>query len=102
MRYGGMNDHLPAHRTNDETRPFEGNPLRSSGAPAQHDSGIATVTAPAVSQKLVLSIAEAAALLGISRDLAYDLAARGEIPSLRLGRRIVVPTRALLALVEAD
>jgi excisionase family DNA binding protein len=36
----------------------------------------------------VVSIPEAAKLLGISKDLAYDLARRGELPgALRLGRR---------------
>jgi excisionase family DNA binding protein len=50
----------------------------------------------------VLSVTEAAGLLGISRDLAYELVARGELPSLRLGRRIVVPRRALESLLKAD
>jgi excisionase family DNA binding protein len=53
-------------------------------------------------ERLVVSIAEAAALLGISRALAYDLAAQGELPVIRLGRRMVVPRRALLALVGED
>jgi excisionase family DNA binding protein len=52
--------------------------------------------------RLVLSVTEAAGLLGISRGLAYELVARGELPSLRLGRRIVVPRRALEALLEPD
>ena len=52
--------------------------------------------------RLVLSVTEAAGLLGISRGLAYELVARGELPSLRLGRRIVVPRRALEALLEAE
>jgi excisionase family DNA binding protein len=47
-------------------------------------------------------VAEVADLLGISKDLVYDLVARGELPSLRLGRRIVVPRRALLALIGGD
>jgi excisionase family DNA binding protein len=51
--------------------------------------------------RLVLSVTEAAGMLGISRGLAYELVARGELPSLRLGRRIVVPRRALEALLEA-
>lgn len=51
--------------------------------------------------RLVLSVPEAADLLGISRALGYELVARGELPSLRLGRRIVVPRAALLALVAA-
>ena len=44
-----------------------------------------------VSERLALSVEEAGALLGISRDLAYDLVARRELPSVRLGRRLVVP-----------
>ena len=43
----------------------------------------------------VLSVAEAAKALGISRTLAYELVARHELPFLRLGRRIVVPRHAL-------
>jgi excisionase family DNA binding protein len=45
--------------------------------------------------RLVLTVTEAAAALGISRAHAYELVARGELPSLRLGRRIVVPRRRL-------
>src|SRR5579863_7892090 len=51
---------------------------------------------------LVVTVPEAAALLGISRGLAYELAARGELPVVGLGRRIVVPRRALLDLVGED
>jgi excisionase family DNA binding protein len=46
-------------------------------------------------ERVALSVEEAGALIGISRDLAYDLVARGELPSVRLGRRLVVPRRAL-------
>jgi excisionase family DNA binding protein len=54
--------------------------------------------------RLTLTVEQAAVVLGISRGLAYELAARGELPCLRLGRRIVVPRHALeafLADVEA-
>jgi excisionase family DNA binding protein len=47
-------------------------------------------------------VAEAGALLGISRAFAYELVARGELPVIRLGRRRLVPKVALLALVEVD
>lgn len=53
-----------------------------------------------LSERLALSVDEAGALLGISRDLAYDLVARREIPSVRLGRRLVVPRRALEEVLE--
>lgn len=49
---------------------------------------------------LVLTVEEAAELLGISRGLAYELVRKGDLPSIRLGRRLVVPRRRLLALVD--
>lgn len=49
--------------------------------------------------RLVYSVAEAAAVLGISRAFAYELVARGELPVICLGRRRLVPKVALLALV---
>ena len=53
-------------------------------------------------KRLVLTVSEAAAALGISRTHAYEFVARGELPSLRLGRRIVVPRRSLERLVDGD
>lgn len=52
-------------------------------------------------ERMTLSVEEAAAALGISRALAYELVRRGELPRLRLGRRIVVPRRALEDLVAS-
>jgi excisionase family DNA binding protein len=49
---------------------------------------------------LVLSVAETGALLGLSRAFAYELVARGELPVVRFGRRIVVPKAALLELLS--
>jgi excisionase family DNA binding protein len=46
-------------------------------------------------QRLTCTVAEAADLLGISRTSAYALVWAGTLPSLRLGRRIVI-TRAAL------
>jgi excisionase family DNA binding protein len=50
-------------------------------------------------ERLVWSVEEAARLLGISRAHAYELVARGELPHLRLGRRVVVPKHAIEALI---
>ena len=50
--------------------------------------------------RLTLRVEEAAKLLGISRGLAYHLIRVGELPSLRLGRRLVVPRRALDQLID--
>jgi excisionase family DNA binding protein len=49
--------------------------------------------------RLTLTVEEAGALLD-ARPLAYELVSRGEIPSLRLGRRVVVRVDALELLVE--
>lgn len=51
-------------------------------------------------ERLTLSVDEAANALGISRALAYELVKRGELPGMQLGRRIVVPRKALEAMVE--
>ena len=51
--------------------------------------------------RLTLTVEEAAELLGVSRALGYELVARGEIASLRLGRRIVVPRRAIESMLDA-
>jgi len=46
--------------------------------------------------RLTLTIPEVARLLGISRNLAYELANQHKIPVLRLSqRRLVVPRDAL-------
>ena len=44
--------------------------------------------------KLTLTVPEAAARLGIGRNAAYQGVRRGEIPSIRVGGRILVPKRA--------
>ena len=51
-------------------------------------------------ERVTMSVEEASEALGISRSLAYELVRRGALPSLRLGRRIVVPVRALEELVD--
>ncbi len=56
---------------------------------------------PPPGEVLAISVESAAELLGISRSFAYELCARGELPTLHLGRRVVVPRHALLALVES-
>lgn len=41
---------------------------------------------------LVLSVTEAGNLLGVSRSTAYELVRTGELHSIKLRRRVVVPT----------
>lgn len=52
------------------------------------------------SEKLTLTVSETARLLGISRGLAYEMVRTGEIPSVRFGKRVLVPRRALEKLLE--
>lgn len=49
---------------------------------------------------LVLTIPEAAKILRVSPSLVRELLHRGELPCLRLGRRMLVPRRALERLIE--
>ena len=48
-----------------------------------------------ISDRLCLSVPEAAALLGISRNLAYEMAKQGQLPVVKFGRRLLVPKVAL-------
>jgi excisionase family DNA binding protein len=50
---------------------------------------------------LAVGLSEAARLLGISKSLAYKLAATGEIPTISMGeRRKIVPMAAIKKLVS--
>jgi excisionase family DNA binding protein len=46
-----------------------------------------------------LSVEQACKLLGISRNIGYRAAASGDLPTLRWGRRLYVPTARLLAML---
>ena len=46
--------------------------------------------------KATISVEQTAHVLGLGRTAAYEAARRGEFPTRRLGRRIVVPVPALL------
>lgn len=48
-----------------------------------------------VSEKLVISVDEGRKLLGLSRGLMYEAVRSGQVPSIRIGRRILIP-RVLL------
>ena len=45
--------------------------------------------------KDTITVEETAKRLGIGRNTAYEAVKRGDIPSIRIGRRILVPTKAL-------
>lgn len=45
--------------------------------------------------RLVYSVEEAGKLLGLGRSGAYEAVRRGDIPTIRIGRRWLVPKAAL-------
>jgi excisionase family DNA binding protein len=73
-----------------------------------HDERTEPVATPAASaheslatdQRLTWTVPEAAQLLGISKDSAYEAAHRGDLPVRVIGRRMLVPRAALLRLLD--
>ena len=63
------------------------------------DSVAAEMTLEVAELPPTLSVEHAAKLLGVSRSAAYRAAASGEIPTISFGRRLLVPTSRLLALL---
>lgn len=61
---------------------------------AMNEPGAAAAIPPGT-VRLTLTVEEAAGTLGISRAFAYEAVKRGEIPSIRIGRRVLVPRAAL-------
>jgi len=56
---------------------------------------------PQSSERLCISVPEAARLLGVSRNTGYQMARLGQLPTIRCGRRrLVVPKAALLKILE--
>ena len=71
----------------------------ASPAGAALSSGAGAV-AESPDRRLTWTVEEAASALGISRAFAYDAVRRGEIPAIKIGRRILVPRTALIRLLE--
>ena len=46
-------------------------------------------------ERRTLTVEEAGRQLGICRNMAYQLAKDGQLPTIRLGRRLLVPKAAL-------
>lgn len=57
--------------------------------------------AQATEERLTYSVEESGRLLGISRASAFEAARRGELPTIRIGRRLLVPKVALERMLEA-
>ena len=53
-------------------------------------------------ERLTLSVEEAANLLGISRSTAYECVRTGELPAVNFGRRVLIPRRRLMRLLDGE
>jgi excisionase family DNA binding protein len=51
-------------------------------------------------EPLVFTVEEARYRLGLSRGGCYEAIRRGEIPSIRIGKRILIPRAALQRLLD--
>ena len=51
-------------------------------------------------ERLTLSVSEAAKVLGIGRNLCYDRIKTGEIPVIKIGKRLLIPRHALHKMLE--
>lgn len=51
-------------------------------------------------KRAVLTVREAAELLGLSRNSAYQAVRTRQLPSIRIGERILIPRKALEALLS--
>ncbi|MDD4877205.1 MAG: helix-turn-helix domain-containing protein [Dehalococcoidales bacterium] len=48
----------------------------------------------------MLSVPEAAKLLGLSRGAAYEFVRQGKIPCVRYGKRILIPRIKLMEMIN--
>ncbi len=51
-------------------------------------------------ERQTVTVEEAGQVIGVGRNLAYELVRTGQLPSLRVGRRIVVPKAVLDRFLE--
>ena len=51
--------------------------------------------------KLTMTVPEAGKVLGLGRSATYEAVRRGELPTIRVGRRVLVPVKALERMLEA-
>jgi len=54
-----------------------------------------------IQERAAVSVVEAGRKLGIGKNLAYEAVRQGQIPSIRIGGRILVPLKALEELLAA-
>jgi excisionase family DNA binding protein len=53
-------------------------------------------------ERLTYDIVEAGRLLGLGRNASYEAAKTGQLPTIKIGRRLLVPKVALERLLKGD
>ena len=53
-------------------------------------------------ERLTLTVTEAAAVLGISRNACYEAVRTGQLPCLRIGKRLLIPKVQLEKLLQGE
>jgi hypothetical protein len=56
----------------------------------------------AIEESLTVSVEIAGKAFGIGRNAAYEACKKGDIPSIRIGGRIAVPTAALRKMLRLE
>lgn len=51
-------------------------------------------------ERRTISVEQAGVMLGVSRSLAYQMANNGQLPIIRCGHRLLVPLKALEAMLD--
>jgi excisionase family DNA binding protein len=51
-------------------------------------------------QRITITVPEAGKILGIGRAQSYAAAREGKIPTLQLGRRLLVPVKPFLDMID--
>ena len=56
----------------------------------------------AIDKRLCITVPEAAAMLGLSRNFTYELVKRKVIPVIKFGKRLLIPRYALEKMLGKD
>jgi hypothetical protein len=85
--------------TNGQSRTALGSPSISERAVTVQPSPARKLTLDDLRGRTVVSVPEGGAVLDLPRSGAYEAAKRGDLPTIRIGRRLVVPVPALLRML---
>jgi excisionase family DNA binding protein len=61
-----------------------------------------TATMTSATERQAFTVQEVASVLGLSRWAAYEAVKRGDIPSVRIGGRVLIPKGRLQALLDGE